>query len=303
MSNTSQVLNRGIMKKMIMIKDILFIINPYSGKQDSQKIVDTLINYDSNIQYFISPSKQEFDVFIKNRIKDFKVLVICGGDGTLNNVLKHTIDNNDIILAMLPNGSGDGFAKEAGFTKDLGLLISQIESGQIQYVDLVSVNNEFSCNMIGLGIDSQVAAAFENSKRRGFLSYILLTLKAIFNYTPISAEIKFKDTQLTGYYHMINIANTRQFGNNACIAPEANFHDGILDVVLIKPLPLYYIPVFIYKIFVGKLKASRYVEFIKTTGLSIKSNSKTFHVDGESRSMPDSLNISINRQFKIISTQ
>ncbi|MTI40572.1 diacylglycerol/lipid kinase family protein [Fulvivirga lutimaris] len=291
------------MKEMIAIKDILFIINPHSGKQNPDKIIKALLNYDPQIQYFISNSKDEFDDFMSNAIQDYKVLVICGGDGTLNNVLKYTIDNDNIILAILPSGSGDGFAKEIGFKKDLNILMSQIELGQTQLIDLVSVNKVFSCNMIGLGIDSKVADDFKNLKRRGLLSYIVLTIKAYFNYTPIMAEIKFDDSKISGFYQMINVANTRQFGNNVYIAPQAIFDDGILEVVLVKPLPFYYIPVFIYRILTCTLKASKYIEFVKTSRLTITSDSKTYHVDGEPLPMPDSLNISINRKFKIISTQ
>lgn len=203
---------------------------------------------------------------------------------------------------MLPNGSGDGFAKEMGFTKDLNLLMKQIESGVVQNVDLVSINNEFSCNMIGLGIDSQVASEFENSKRRGFFIYIIKTLKAILSFKPISAEIVLEKGAIKGSFQMINVANTRQFGNNAYIAPNANYCDGVLDVVLVRPMPIYHVPFFLYKMFKGSLKASKYLEFIKTKYLTIKSNSKTYHIDGETRSMTGELNISINNQFKIIST-
>jgi diacylglycerol kinase family enzyme len=33
---------------------------------------------------------------------------------------------------------------------------------------------------------------------------------------------------------MMNIANTRQFGNNAYIAPHASKSDGLVDMVLVK---------------------------------------------------------------------
>lgn len=33
---------------------------------------------------------------------------------------------------------------------------------------------------------------------------------------------------------MLNVANTRQFGNNAYIAPHADYSDGLVDIVLVK---------------------------------------------------------------------
>jgi diacylglycerol kinase family enzyme len=61
---------------------------------------------------------------------------------------------------------------------------------------------------------------FEKTSR-GFKNYIKVSLKTFFNYRPI--KVKFLDEkyqQYNGRYLMLNIANTRQFGNNAYIAPK-----------------------------------------------------------------------------------
>ncbi len=48
---------------------------------------------------------------------------------------------------------------------------------------------------------------------------------------------------------MINFANTKQFGNNAFIAPDADYADGILEIVLVKKFPFYYFFKFGYQLF------------------------------------------------------
>ena len=51
------------------------------------------------------------------------------------------------------------------------------------------------------------------------------------SYKPI--KVKFLDEnyrQYNGKYLMLNIANTRQFGNNAYIAPKASKSDGLVAV-------------------------------------------------------------------------
>jgi diacylglycerol kinase (ATP) len=290
------------MNKMIMIDEVVVIINPNSGKKKSGEILEDLLNIDRNIHYYISNSKKEFDQYLESNIDKYKVFVICGGDGTLNNALKYLAVKPEIILAVLPSGSGDGFANELGFKKDIKNLFKQIESGKTQKVDLIKVNEGYSCNMIGLGIDSHVASEFEHSIKRGLKSYIYFTLKALFNFKPITADITVNNNTIKGVYQMINVANTRQFGNNAYIAPNAKYNDGYLDVVLVKPIPIYLMPLFLIKVFRGTLKASKYIEYIKTDHVKIKSNSKTYHIDGESRLMPTELDISIPQQFNIIKT-
>lgn len=282
------------------IDDIIFIINPNSGRQDSYKIIDSLLQIDANAHYFISNTIEEFDLFFSSNIDKYKVVVICGGDGTLNNALKFVAKNSQLVLAMLPNGSGDGFATEMGFGKDIPTLIEQIRIGDTEAVDLIEVNDGYSCNMIGIGLDSHIAAAFEGSNARGLKSYIYFTIKSLIKYKPIQATIQVNGTTFKGLYQMINIANTRQYGNNAFIAPNAKYNDGWLELVLVKPLPIYLMPGFIFKLFSGKLKPSKYIQFIKAKELTVKSNSKNYHLDGEYRRMPEELNISISQQFKII---
>ncbi len=288
------------LKVKFKIDDIIFIINPNSGKQDSHKIINSLLEINPKAQYFISNTIEKFDHFFSSNIDKYKVVVICGGDGTLNNALKFVAKNNQLVLAMLPNGSGDGFANEMGFKKDIPALIELIKIGETELIDLIKVNDDYSCNMIGIGLDSHIAAAFEGSNKRGLKSYIYLTIKSLLKYKPITATIQVNGTTIHGSYQMINIANTRQYGNNAYIAPNAMYNDGWLELVLVKPIPFYLMPDFIIKLFRGKLKSSKYIHFIKTKELTIKSNSENYHIDGEYRRMPVELNISIGQQFKII---
>jgi diacylglycerol kinase (ATP) len=284
------------------IKDIIFIINPNSGSNNSKGIIEALINYDKNVHYFISESISAFDDFFRININNYKVLVICGGDGTVNNSLKYLTKNKGITLAILPNGSGDGFANELGFKKDIKGLIKQILKGETESVDLVKVNDEYSCNMIGVGLDSHIAAEFEGSSKRGLKSYIYYTLKALFSFKPIKAEIDVNESKISGTFQMINIANTRQFGNNAYIAPDAKYNDGLLELVLMRPIPFYLIPSVIIKMFKGALKDSKYIQFIKTKQLTLKTDAKNYHVDGEFRPMSKELSIAIDQQFRIIKT-
>jgi len=81
---------------------------------------------------------------------------------------------------------------------------------------------------------------------------------------------------------MVNIANTRQFGNNAYIAPHADYRDGLVDVVLLKKFPLWISPSLVYRMFAKKLKNNKYLSYISVS--EVKFNIKdyqTWHLDGE----------------------
>ncbi len=284
---------------MIQLKDIVFIFNPNSGRRKAVDLLEDLLAINPDADYFISHSLKEFDAFFKTEVNKFKVVVICGGDGTINTSLKYLKDK-DIALAVLPNGSGNGFARELGFKNDIQFLIDQILLDKSILVDLIKVNDDLSCNVIGLGIDSYVTTEFDKGKNRGLKGYIYNSFLALFKYKPIEAILTFGKTTITGKYFMICIANTRQFGSGAFIAPTAKYNDGLLEVALIHPIPFYHLPSVVYRLFNGSLKNSKYVEYIQADSLHIKSNSKSYHVDGEPKRMNSALDISIAGQFMVV---
>jgi diacylglycerol kinase family enzyme len=52
--------------------------------------------------------------------------------------------------------------------------------------------------------------------------------------------------------------------------------------VLLKPFPKFLAPVFIYRLFRGTIKDSKYVKYLKTDKtIIIESPEKRFHIDGE----------------------
>jgi YegS/Rv2252/BmrU family lipid kinase len=280
----------------IEASDILFVINPNSGSQKPDIIIEQIKNSGHKIDYILTQSLEEFNALWTHKVDDYKIVVICGGDGSVNCTLKHLVVKKDIILAVLPNGSGNGFARELGFTNDVENLISKMLRGEIRKVDIAEINDDYSINVAGLGFDSYVASLFDGSKFRGLKKYIYCTIKGLFSYKPISVELYLGQVKVTGDFWGVYLANTRQFGNNAIIAPEAKYDDGLLEVVLMKKYPLILAPIVVYKMFTGKLKNSKYMTYLRASELVIKSNSKTYHVDGEPRLMTEDLNISLKKQ-------
>ena len=88
------------------------------------------------------------------------------------------------------------------------------------------------------------------------------------------------------------------------VAPKAKPNDGVADLVLIKPFPFYLYPVFVARMFLGLLKESRYVGFVKTKiPITIKSTFNKFHMDGEPVKRTNPVEVSMERgKIKIIKT-
>ena len=269
-----------------------FIINPFSAKKNYQPFLDSLCRKIEQPLYLVSQSLEDTDRFIKENWDNVDVFVAVGGDGTISVVAQKLI-NTDKILAVFPAGSGNGFSNETNFNKNLDLLLEKIKIQKSREIDTFIVNEHFSINVSGTGFDGKVVKEFEKTNR-GFKNYIKVSIKTFFNYKPI--KIKFLQEEYRSYngkYLMLNIANTRQFGNNAYIAPMASKSDGLVDLVLVKKFPLTYSPFFAFRMFTKRLKDDDYVTYLPVSEIEFKVNTKTWHIDGEFKKIKSPIHIKV----------
>lgn len=283
------------------VEKVAFIINPNSAKKKYRPFLRELQRKIENPLFLVSESVDSTVDFIKENYKHTEVFVAIGGDGTISTVAKQII-NTEKILAVFPAGSGNGFSNETNFDRDLDLLLKKIEERKYRKIDTFTVNGRLSINVSGTGFDGKVVKEFEKTSR-GFLNYIKVSLQTFFTYKPI--KIKFLTEQYKKYdgkYLMLNIANTRQFGNNAYIAPMASKSDGLLEVVLVKKFPVPYSALFAYRMFTKNLKDDAYVKYLSVPEIKFEVNTTTWHLDGEFNEItspvhvkviPESLNILI----------
>lgn len=262
------------------MEKVAFIINPFSAKKNYQPFLNELKAKVKDPLYYISESIPGTDQFIQDHFNDVDIFVAIGGDGTISTVARNLIDTEK-ILAIFPAGSGNGFSNETQFSKNLDELLEKIKTKNSRKIDTFTVNDRLSINVSGTGFDGKVVKEFEKTTR-GFKNYIKVSFKTFFSYKPI--KLKFFDEkykQYNGKYLMVNIANTRQFGNNAYIAPHASKSDGLVDMVLVKKFPFFYSMLFAFRMFTKKLKQDDYVTYLPVSEIEFKVNTKNWHLDGE----------------------
>lgn len=283
------------------MEKVAFIINPFSAKKNYKPFLEELKKKVKDPLYYISESIQGTDEFIQRNFNRIDIFVAIGGDGTISTVAKNLINTNK-ILAIFPAGSGNGFSNETQFSRNLDELLRKLRTGKSTKIDTFTVNDRLSINVSGTGFDGKVVKEFEKTSR-GFKNYIKVSFRTFFKYKPI--KVKFLDEkyqQYNGKYLMLNIANTRQFGNRAYIAPMASKSDGLVDIVLVKKFPFSYSPFFAYRMFTKRLKDDRYITYLPVSEIEFKVSTKNWHLDGEFNKikspvtvkvLPQSLNILI----------
>ncbi|MFN8365511.1 MAG: YegS/Rv2252/BmrU family lipid kinase [Cloacibacterium normanense] len=261
------------------MQNVAFIINPFSAKKNYQPFLNSLQAKVENPLYLISKSIQDTEDFIKENFEIVDIFVAIGGDGTISTVAKNLI-HTDKILGIFPAGSGNGFSNETKFSKNLDELLAKIQKKNFKEIDTFTVNDRFSINVAGVGFDGAVVEAFEKTSR-GFKNYIKTSIQTYFKYKPIKITFEEKYKKYNGKYLMMNIANTRQFGNNAYIAPHASKSDGLLEIALVKKFPFTHAATFAYRMFTKKLVENQYLKYISVSEIEFTVNSNLWHLDGE----------------------
>lgn len=271
---------------------VAFIINPFSAKKNYQPFLDNLKTKVPSPNYYISESIEGTDEFIRRHFNTTDVFVAIGGDGTISTVARNLI-NSAKTLAIFPAGSGNGFSNETNFSKNLDELLEKIKNNNSRLIDTFTVNDRLSINVSGTGFDGKIVKEFEKTSR-GFKNYIKVSIQVFFNYKPI--KVKFLDERYkkyNGHYLMLNIANTRQFGNHAYIAPHASKSDGLVELVLVKKFPLHYSALFAFRMFTKKLMEDDYVTYIPISEIEFKVNTKNWHLDGEYNKIKSPIKIKV----------
>lgn len=283
----------------------LFILNPDAGVQPVNFILSKeLQRRKKDLTCFKSLNINDTGTFIQENLDNHDVFIAAGGDGTVHTVASRLV-GGEKILGVLPLGSGNGFAKEFGFNLNLRSLLTDIRKADSVNIDVIEVNDKLCLNVAGIGLDSFVAHSFHTLKLRGFVPYVWLTLKTFLRLRPFDVTITLDDEKpFSEKLYVLTIANTRQFGNNAFIAPEAKPNDGIIDLVLIKPFPKILGPLFIIRLFTKRINRSKYVIHIKTDReITIETDETRFHIDGEPLKISGKVTIRIKKEvLKVLKT-
>jgi diacylglycerol kinase (ATP) len=264
-------------------KKSLFILNPYAGVIPAKLIISKMLEARKNeLSMFKSLSIDESGTHIKQSFDKYDIFIAAGGDGTVRTVASELVGSSK-IFGVLPMGSGNGFAREFGFKPNIKSLLCDIRKSESVCIDVIELNDQICLNVAGVGLDSFVAHSFDKLKIRGLWSYVWVTFKNFFMLKPVNVTLRIdgeepKEMNL----FVLSIANTRQFGNNAYIAPDAKPDDGIIDIVLMRPFPKVLAPLMVYRLFRGTLNNSKYVSYIKTDKpFVIHTEENRFHIDGE----------------------
>jgi len=281
-----------------MKEKILFVINPVSGKKLKDYIPDLIKQIFAedifDITIFYTSFSGEATQMIKQSLnKGYKKIVAVGGDGTVNEVAS-AITETDVVLGIVPTGSGNGLARHLKIPMNVRKALWIIKKGYPIKMDFGMINDQkFFCTT-GVGFDAHIGHVFSKAHTRGFVSYLKATLSEFKQYQPMRYEISMNGTTYMRDAFLITFANASQYGNNAHIAPKAMIDDGKIDVSIMRSFPIISAPNLGTRLFIKTIDKSHYVETFQCKKIVVKRKEPgVVHFDGEPVEMGEILNIKV----------
>lgn len=287
-----------------MRRKIIYLVNPISGTREKTRLVSLIRERTEaeNIPFEILPTVASGDYdFVHSKIKEdrYTDVIICGGDGTVNQVVQ-SLARTKVRMGIIPVGSGNGLAFAAGIPKAHNKALDIVFAGNTTPTDAFMVNDRFACMLCGLGLDAAVAHQFAVAPKRGLGTYASLTTRHFLSAKAYPFRIEANKVEFNTDAFFISIANSNQFGNNFTIAPKAILSDGLLDVVIVKKIakPLLLLSV-MKQVLAGQLRKIENslrspVIYFQTTELKIKNiGNAPMHIDGEPCENPHELSIKV----------
>jgi len=297
-----------------MNRNFIYLINPISGTKNKTGLLKLIQErtHQENIPYQVLDTNAKGDYsFLKEKILTEKItdIIICGGDGTINQVCASLV-NVDVNIGIIPMGSGNGLALAAGISKDPSKALDIIFKGAASYIDSFNINSKFSCMLCGLGFDAQVAHDFAKHSSRGLSTYVKLSLRNFLAARPYPFIIEAHNTIIKADAFFISIANSNQFGNNFTIAPAASLADGLLDIVVVNKMnKLKLVYAILKQIRVGKVLSTgsakfkkKGIQYFQTNMLVIKNPlGAPLHIDGDPADTSDEFTIKlVEKAFRLL---
>jgi len=222
------------------------------------------------------------------------LVVACGGDGTLNEVvngLAGPLNGHRVSLALLPAGTANIFAKELSLPWDIPSAARKLVRGKVVDIALGLATpllepdkRKYFLSVAGAGPDGRIVYSIdlELKARMGILAYWWQGAREIFRYDyphfRVVMDGQSSDSSL------VIVGRTKHYGGPFKITTLADLYENKFEVMTLSTRSglryLSYLPT----LYMGKLRGTNGVFFSKTDSLvcePLNGNPVHAQVDGE----------------------
>lgn len=210
----------------------IMILNPAAGHGDAAK----LSSPNEEVFVYTTVCVGDAERYVEEECKKNPEthFIVCGGDGTVNEVVNGIMKadvGDSAVFSIIPTGSGNDFVK------------NNFEKKKTHKIDVIKINDRYAINMINIGFDCDVVekTQYYKQKHKGSTAYILGVVDVLFKPFGKNFKIRYTTTEdeevcLEQECLLCAIANGAYCGGGFNFAPLSSATDGVLDVLIVKKI-------------------------------------------------------------------
>jgi YegS/Rv2252/BmrU family lipid kinase len=229
---------------------MLVITNAEAGTADQETLERalTILRAASSVEVAATGNPGELDGVLHRA--GSRRIVVAGGDGSLHAVVAALHRRHELagkVLALLPLGTGNDFARGTGIPLDIEAAARLVVNGEVRPVDLiVDETGAVVVNNVHVGVGAQASRKAHKWKTAlgtvgvgklnlGKVGYPLGALQAAFHPPHRRLRVEVDGRVVNDVDHpllMVAIGNGANVGGGTELTPEANPEDGKVDVMV-----------------------------------------------------------------------
>jgi diacylglycerol kinase (ATP) len=166
-----------------------------------------------------------------------EALVVCGGDGMVH-IAVQAVATSSTALGIIPAGTGNDVARYFDIPrKDPSSAADKVIAGRTRTIDLARSGSRYFVTVLAAGFDAVVnERANRMTWPKGQMRYNIATLAELRVFEPLPYTLQIDDRRLELDAMLVAVGNGPSFGGGLRITEGALLDDGMLDVVIIKPM-------------------------------------------------------------------
>jgi len=218
------------------------VCNPQSGDGDHASYLPRLMGARGFAVYETEYAEHAVELGREAGQAGASEVAVCGGDGTVNEVLRglHDADHlDDVTLSVIPTGTANLLARMIGVEGvETGVEIA--DTGQTRTVDVGFAGGEpflVSC-IAGLPADASVATSSELKARFGPLAFLVTGTQEALEFDGLEIDIEATNAEGSVEWHgealCLLVGNARRFVGRG---GQGDMEDGLLDVAIVEQMP------------------------------------------------------------------
>ena len=223
--------------------NLMFICNPRSGKEQIRGqlmgILDIFTKAGFDIHVHVTQSQKDCVEWVKDYAGRMDVLVVSGGDGTLNEAVTGMMNLESLpLLGYIPAGSTNDFAASLGLPKSMQEAAADIVEGSPYPIDIGRFcKDQYFVYIAGFGAFTEVSYLTPQDKKNwlGHNAYVLEGVKSLAGLKPRHMRVEWDDQVLEEDFVFGMVTNTISVGGfKGLVNQSVALNDGEFEVLLIR---------------------------------------------------------------------